>query len=135
MPLTPDRREFLRTTAGAAATLGWTAASQSRVYGANNRIRLGFIGVANRGGQLINSFLKHDDVEPVAVCDVHKPTLEVARQRAGGRVDSYGDFRRVLEREDIDAVVIATPDHWHAIMTIDAWQRRVRGEAAFENGP
>ncbi len=112
------RRTF--TKAGAAATLGMTAISTSRVYGANDRIRLGFIGVANRGGQLIKSFLKHDDMEAVAVCDVHKPTLEAARQRVGGRADTYGDFRHVLERKDVDAVVIATPDHWHAIMTIDA---------------
>jgi len=113
-----NRRTF--TKAGAAASLGLTAISASRVYGANDRIRLGFIGVANRGGQLIKSFLKHDDMEPVAVCDVHKPTLEAARTRVGGRADTYGDFRHVLERKDIDAVVIATPDHWHAIMTIDA---------------
>ena len=113
-----SRRTFTKT--GAAATIGWTALSASRVYGANERIRLGFIGVANRGGQLIKSFLKHDDAEPTAVCDVHKPTLEAARGRAGGRADTYGDFRHVLERKDIDAVVIATPDHWHAIMTIDA---------------
>ncbi len=113
-----NRRTFSK--AGAAATLGWTALSTSRVYGANDRIRLGFIGVANRGGQLIKSFLTHDDISAVAVCDVHKPTLEAARQRAGGGADAYGDFRRVLDREDIDAVVIASPDHWHAIMTIGA---------------
>jgi len=113
-----SRRTFTR--AGAAATCGWTAVSATRVFGANERIRLGFIGVANRGGQLIKSFLKHDDVEPVAVCDVHQPTLEAARQRVGGKADAYGDFRRVLERNDVDAVVVATPDHWHAIMTVDA---------------
>lgn len=100
--------------------MGWTALSATRVQGANQRIRLGFIGVANRGGQLIRSFMKHDDVQPVAVCDVHKPTLEAARKRVGVKVDAYGDFRRLLERNDMDAVVVATPDHWHAIMTVDA---------------
>ena len=113
-----NRRTF--TKAGTATALGWTAISASRAYGANDRIRLGFIGVGTRGGQLITSFLRHDDVEPVAVCDVHKPTLESARGRVGGRADIYGDFRHVLERKDVDAVVVATPDHWHAIMTIDA---------------
>ncbi len=112
-----SRRRF--TGAGAAA-LGWTALSASRVDGANDRIRLGFIGVANRGGQLIKSFRRHDDAQPVVVCDVHKPTLEAARKRAGGDVDACGDFRRVLGRDDVDAVVVATPDHWHAIMTVDA---------------
>jgi predicted dehydrogenase len=112
------RRTF--TKAGAAATVGLTALSASRVRGANRRVRLGFIGVANRGGQLLRSFMKHDDAQPVAVCDVHKPTLEAARKQAGGDAATYGDFRRLLERDDLDAVVIATPDHWHAIMTIDA---------------
>ncbi|MFO7904584.1 MAG: Gfo/Idh/MocA family protein [Planctomycetota bacterium] len=113
-----SRRTFAK--AGAAVSMGWTALSASRVKGANQRIRLGFIGVANRGGQLIRSFMKHDDVQPVAVCDVHQPTLEAARKQVGGDVDTYGDFRRLLKRDDLDAVVIATPDHWHAIMTIDA---------------
>ena len=106
--------------AGGAATLGWTAVSASRVYGANDVVRLGFIGVANRGGQLIKSFLKHDDVRTVVLCDVHKPTLDAALKRAGGNADTCGDFRRVLDRKDVDAAVVATPDHWHAIMTVDA---------------
>ena len=113
-----NRRSFGK--AGGAATLGWTAVSASRVHGANDGIRLGFIGVANRGGQLIKSFLTHEDVQTVALCDVHKPTLDAALKRVGGKADTCGDFRRVLERRDVDAVVIATPDHWHAIMTIDA---------------
>ena len=58
------------TKAGAAATLGLTAAQASRALGANDRIRLGFIGVANRGGHLMTAFLKHDDMEIVALCDV-----------------------------------------------------------------
>jgi predicted dehydrogenase len=113
-----NRRSFAK--AGGAATLGWTAVSASRVYGANDRIRLGFIGVANRGGQLIKSFLTHDDIQTVVLCDVHKPTLEAALKRVGGKADTCGDFRQVLDREDVDAAVIATPDHWHAIMTVDA---------------
>ncbi|NLS96428.1 MAG: Gfo/Idh/MocA family oxidoreductase [Planctomycetaceae bacterium] len=91
--------------------------------GANDRIRLGFIGVANRGGQLLSAFLTHDDMEVVALCDVQGSTLAAAKERLeklGGKPDTYEDFRKVLERKDIDAVVIATPDHWHAIQTIEA---------------
>lgn len=87
---------------------------------ANDRIRLGFIGVANRGGQLISAFQNHDDMEIVALCDVQGSTLAAAKERLGGKPDTYEDFRKILERQDIDAVVIATPDHWHAIMTIEA---------------
>ncbi len=112
------RRTFNK--AGATATLGLAASQAAKVYGANERIRVGFIGVANRGGQLMSGFMCHDDVEVVALCDVSKSTLEKAKQRTDGKADTYGDFRELIDRKDIDAVVIATPDHWHAIQTINA---------------
>jgi len=111
------RRRFHKT---AAAALAMAATGPGRALGANDRIRLGFIGVANRGGQLLTAFLEHADAEVVALCDVHKPTLEKARQRLEGKPDTYEDFRKLIERKDLDAVVIATPDHWHAIQTVDA---------------
>jgi len=113
-----NRRTFHRTSAATAA--GLTALQARQVLGANNRIRLGIIGVANRGGQLITAFLPHPDAEIVALCDVSASILAKARERLDGKPDAYSDFRKLIEREDIDAVVIATPDHWHAIQTIDA---------------
>ena len=113
-----NRRAFHK--AGVGVTLGLTALQTSNAAGANDRIRLGFIGVANRGGQLINAFMAHDDTEIAALCDVDKRTLAKAKERCGGKPSTYGDFRKLIERDDIDAVVIATPDHWHAIQTIDA---------------
>jgi predicted dehydrogenase len=105
----------------------------------NDRIGVGFIGVGNRGTQLLNAFLGFPDVELVAICDVYEPYLHrrledvdpVVRAEVGHyiprmgekwseRVARYRDYRRLLERSDIDAVVIATPDHWHALQTIDA---------------
>jgi len=112
-----SRRTFHRTTAAAA---GLTALQAGKVWGANERIRLGFIGLANRGGQLLTAFLPHADMEIVALCDVAQTTLDAAHQRLEGRPDTYQDFRRILERKDVDAVVIATPDHWHALQTIHA---------------
>ncbi len=114
-----SRRTFAKATAATAA-IGLTAAQAARAAGANDRVRLGLIGVANRGGQLISAFTTHDDVEVVALCDVHEPTLAKARERLGGKPDAYPDFRKLIDRKDIDAVVIATPDHWHAIQTITA---------------
>jgi predicted dehydrogenase len=111
------RRSFHKT---AAAALAMAATGPGRALGANERIRLGFIGVANRGGQLLTAFLEHADAEVVALCDVHRPTLEKARQRLEGKPDTYEDFRKLIERKDLDAVVIATPDHWHAIQTVNA---------------
>ncbi len=117
------RRSF--TKVGAAAAIGLTAARsiparQARAAGANDRIRLGFVGVANRGGQLIDGFTEHQDIEIAALCDVDQLTLGKARERFTGNVDTYGDFRQLMDRKDIDAVVIATPDHWHAIQTVMA---------------
>ena len=116
------RRVFTRTTA--AAAMSAAAVGSGRAAGANERIRLGFIGVANRGGQLLDAFLNHDDVRVVALCDVHRPTLQKAvakvGTRVGGKAATYGDFRELIDRKDVDAVVIATPDHWHAVQTIAA---------------
>jgi predicted dehydrogenase len=118
-----NRRSFAK--AGAATAIGLAAttipsARAARVQGANERIRLGFIGVANRGGQLINAFMTHEDIQVVALCDVDQRPLAKARQRVGGQVETYSDFRRVIDRKDIDAIIIATPDHWHAIQTVTA---------------
>lgn len=111
------RRTFTKT--GTAVVAGGLLASQaSRVLGANDRIRLAFIGVANRGGQLLSAFLENKDIDVVALCDVNKLTVQKANARFEGKATEYNDFRKVLERKDVDAVVIATPDHWHAIQTI-----------------
>jgi predicted dehydrogenase len=117
-----SRRAFTKRGAAALgmAAAATTAARAARLPGANERIRVGFIGVANRGGQLIDGFLEHDDVQVVGLCDVDQATLGKARDKVGGKVDTYTDFRKLIDRRDLDAVVIATPDHWHAIQTITA---------------
>lgn len=100
------------------AAVTWSALSRSRIWGANDRIRLGFIGVGNRGGQLLDAFLVHKDMEVAVLCDVFEPYLERAQGKLPAKVPQEIDFRKVLERTDIDGVVISTPDHWHAIQTI-----------------
>jgi predicted dehydrogenase len=107
---------------GATTALGLTAQQAAGAEKANDRVRLGFIGVGNRGTQLLRAFYPQPDAEIAAVCDVDKNYLERAKSMAGGRPDTYGDFRKMLERKDLDAIVIATPDHWHAIQTIMACQ-------------
>ena len=123
MPTKLTRRSFTKASAAAAVGVAATksiAPCNARAESANNRIRLGFIGVANRGGQLIDGFAVHKDIEIVALCDVDALTLGEARERVGGNVETYGDFRHLIDRKDVDAVVIATPDHWHAIQTVMA---------------
>src|SRR5579871_147657 len=104
-----DRRAFLAVTA-----LGST-----RILGAHDRIRCGTIGTGNRGAYLTAQF-KELGVEMAAVCDVYEPHLQDGLKAASTGAKSYIDYRRLLEDKSIDAVVIATPDHWHAQMLVDA---------------
>jgi myo-inositol 2-dehydrogenase / D-chiro-inositol 1-dehydrogenase len=111
-----NRRSFLKATLA-------TAAMSRPVLGANERIRMGLIGCGTRGNMVSGFFGKHKDCVFVAACDVAKTKLEqTAAKLAGsdGKVDQYADHRRLLERKDIDAVLIATPDHWHSPMTVEA---------------
>ena len=114
-----DRRKFVTASAGIVAGARAALAS-GRVVGANDRIRMGFIGVRNRGSQIMDAALPNKDVEVVAICDCYEPPLKKWSGKLGSKVDVYHDFRRLIERNDIDAIGIATPDHWHAIQTIDA---------------
>ena len=118
MPMKPiTRREFTRTL----AAVGTTAALTSfRVLGANDRVRLGFIGLGNRGDQVLDAFLKQSDAEVVAICDIYQPYLDFAAKKIGTSPKQFKDYRKLLELKDLDAVVIATPDHWHALQTIHA---------------
>ena len=100
----------------------WTALSATRVLGANDRVRLGLIGCGGRGSQDWTTFLGLQDIEPTAVCDVYEPFRERAIAAASGKPAGHHDFRQLLERKDVDAVIVATPDHWHALITIAACQ-------------
>lgn len=114
-----NRRAFNRA-AMATGTLAALHTAAPSVLGSNERVRLGFIGVGNRGDQLLDAFLVHKDAEIVALCDVYEPYLEAARKKVGGKATLYHDFRKLLDHKDIDAVVIATPDHWHALQFVAA---------------
>src|SRR5258708_8401950 len=109
----PSRRTILK--GGAALTL--SAASYRRVLGANERIGLGFIGFGLIGKRHVLDFKAIPEVAPVAIAEVHKGRLDEAAATMGGSPRKFGDFRRMLEEKDIDAVVVSTPDHWHALMT------------------
>lgn len=138
------RREFIaRTgiiTAGVAmGATSLSASSYRRIAGANEKINVGFIGLGNRGSQLLGLFMDQPDARIAAFCDTYEPYLLRDRSKVdpryikdlGGqipkmgenfpdKVEHYSDFRKLLENKDIDAVVVATPDHWHAIQMISA---------------
>ena len=137
------RREFISKTgmaaAGAIAAANISSISCGRSIGPNDKIRMGFIGIGNRGTQVMDLFRAEPDVEVAALCDVYQPYLDRDYSKVHPRyveicgdkipkmgenfpatVKKYTDYRELLDDKSIDAVMIATQDHWHAIQTIDA---------------
>jgi len=116
-----NRRDFMKraAVATAATSLSMAGLSSGSVLGANDRIRLGVIGTGRQGIDNMRNFMQHG-VEVAAVCDVYQPNLEKGLKAAGGKAKTFTDFRRLLEEQDIDVVINATPDHWHALPTVEA---------------
>lgn len=119
------------TQLGSATALGagaWLAQrTGAQTVSANEKIVVGHIGVGGMGNEHVNWFAGLDDVEIAAVCDVDATHLQgtidrVGTLRPGRKVDGYRDLRELLARDDIDAVTIATPDHWHALAAILAFE-------------
>jgi predicted dehydrogenase len=141
---TITRRDFIKKTVATTTTALVSSSVMGEIYpgnvpGANDRINMGFIGVGNRGSLLLDLFMKEKDCRIAGLCDVYEPYLmrDMAKvdplilQQIGGSVPRmketfpspvarYNDYRKLLESKDVDAVCIATPDHWHAIQAIDA---------------
>ncbi len=125
---TTSRRDFIKKT-GVGVTAGLTAMEYGALAkeGANNQINVGIIGVGGRGSALLRWAKKKDGVKFVAVCDVYVKRRKKAAESAGldpeNEKDCTGDYMEVLNREDVDAVIIATPDHWHAPIAIAAMKK------------
>ena len=113
MPIQPNRRSFLIAT-------GITALASSRALGANDTPRVGIIGAGGRMNQLLESADKAAAYQIAAVADVYKPHRDAIVERSGGTATSHLDYREVLDSKEIDAVIIASPDHWHVKMAVDA---------------
>src|SRR4051812_13394110 len=106
------RRNFVRTAAGVSA-LGY-----GRILGANDRVRMGYVGLGNRGDQVHEAFLEFSDAPTVAVCDLRQDYMDFAAKKSRSTPTQYSDHRKLLDDKNVDAVVIATPDHWHALMFV-----------------
>jgi predicted dehydrogenase len=111
-----NRRKLIQSAAA------FTAASYSRVWGANDRVRIAGLGVGGRATYLLSIVAKQENTEIVAVCDVSETRRLAAKEKFAAAGKDYLDYREVLTRRDIDAVVIGAPDHWHVPMVIDAVQ-------------
>ena len=128
------RRSFIKDTVIYGA--GLAALSSTRIWGANDRARIGVIGVGGRATELMTCFNPGPNAmwagmpqfkiapvsggELVAVCDVFEPHLDRAVAKVGAGTAKFSDYRKLLDQKDIDAVIIAAPDHWHKQMLIDA---------------
>jgi len=109
----PSRRGFLIAS-------GLTALSATRILGANDTLRMGVIGAGGRMNDLLNAAEKAGGVQFAAVSDVYAPHLDAVKQRASGKdATTHADYRELLQQK-LDAVIIASPDHWHARMAVDA---------------
>jgi predicted dehydrogenase len=133
-----NRRNFLKSTAASASALALTASSYAKVAGSNDKLRIGFLGVGGRCQQHIDVILRMQKegkaIVPVAVCDVWDGDPELGNKKGRGLYPSAKrcgikeddkehvakDYRKILDLKDVDVVGVATPDHWHARMAIDA---------------
>nr|HPO08403.1 Gfo/Idh/MocA family oxidoreductase [bacterium] len=152
---TVNRRGFLKTTGTAALVLTALNHKAQSGVGPNETIRVGCIGVGGMGTGRMKEFLRQEDTQVVALCDVDREHLDAAasicQEAKGQKPDLYKDFREILDRNDIDAVSVTTPDHWHAIpfvlaceagkdvfvekpLSHSVWEGRRMCDAAKQNG-
>ncbi|MCH2373070.1 MAG: Gfo/Idh/MocA family oxidoreductase [Planctomycetes bacterium] len=122
------RRKFLKRSAGAVAGIAAPAlVGPGHVLGANEKVRMGFMGVGGRGGSIMKGFAELPEVDAVVLCDIDsnripKAVDEVTQRQKGKKPQVVKDFRRLLDDKRIDAMTVGTPDHWHALGTIMACQ-------------
>ncbi len=126
---TYTRRDFIRNSMATVAGIGCTSAlpatAASRISSANDTIGIAVVGVRKKGKEHIQDFRRLSRVRVVAICDADTQFLDIEVKKFKDRnekVETYVDYRKLLENKDIDAVVLSVPDHWHALMTIWACQ-------------
>jgi len=123
-----SRRKFVQRVAGSTAgiavfgsSLGMSAASYSRIVGANERLNIGVIGCGGMSNEHMKALLqmkKSDNIDITAVCDVYTKRLEQAKELT--KAEAFKNYQDILENKNIDYVLIGTPEHWHYQMTLDA---------------
>jgi len=111
------RRTFLKASAAAVAATAATSA-----FGANERIQMAIVGAGNRGARVFDSLVRHEDCKFLAVAEVNNQKLSqwMTPSRQTYKLDAVGDYRKILDRKDIDAVLISTPDFSHSHIMVDA---------------
>jgi predicted dehydrogenase len=115
---TLTRRSLLSGGIVTGGAIGLSALTYRRVLGANERLGIGFIGYGLIGKRHVADFKRERDVDLVALAEAHRARLEEGTAALGDGAKSYGDFRKLLDDKRVNAVVVSTPDHWHALMTM-----------------
>ena len=113
-----SRRKLLSGSLAVAGAMGLSAVTYRRVLGANERIGLGFIGFGLIGKRHVADFQLEKNVDLVALAEAHRGRLEEGTAALGSGAKGYSDFRKLLDDQRVNAVVVSTPDHWHALMTM-----------------
>jgi myo-inositol 2-dehydrogenase/D-chiro-inositol 1-dehydrogenase len=120
-----NRRDFLQRGSGAAAAMGLapyiftsSADARDKPRSKNDRLSIGAIGMRYQGSVITEKAQPYGDV--VAICDVDRQIAEKAKEQFGGKAELYEDYRKLLDRKDLDVLMIGTPDHWHTKMVVDA---------------
>jgi len=118
-----SRREFIKKTALAGAAVSFSASSYARILGANDRINFGIVGVNSRGKALVRSAIANEGTSIAYICDVDSRAIDKVvgmAKELSHKPKGIEDFRDLIEKNDVDAIAIATPEHWHAPMAIMA---------------
>lgn len=128
--MNPSRRRFLKNSAAASTVIGVNAIIPSKVWSAktapSDKINVALIGCRNMGFGILKHHLNTKQVNCLALCDVDENILaekaEIVKNNFNQNPELFGDYRKVLEKQDIDAVIIGTPDHWHPLIMVEACQ-------------
>ncbi|MCP5112530.1 MAG: Gfo/Idh/MocA family oxidoreductase, partial [bacterium] len=115
-----SRRQFLNTAGAAAIYQLVDSGFTMKAAAANEQIGMGFIGTGVRGTYLLRKFKDIPGVRPIVVADLYDGYLDRAKEDTGGKIATTKRYEEVLNNSEVDAVVLATPDHWHKKMVIDS---------------
>jgi predicted dehydrogenase len=126
-----NRRTFIKSSAVLTAGMGmptlatpFSSSISSHAASPSDTVNVGLIGCRNMGWGDLSDFLKHQEVRCLALCDIDQTILSARAEELaklqGKKPDTYGDYRKLLDRKDIDIVIIGTPDHWHCLQFVDA---------------